>query len=412
MLASEAELEGWRNPPTPLVSVVVPVFNQIQITLQCLRAVVGAAANPETLELVVVDDASTEPGVERLRQHPGITCHTNCKNVGFIGSCNKGASLSRGRYLVFLNSDTLVTPGWLESLLARLEEPGIGLAGACLQYPDGCLQEAGGVVFADGSGWNYGRGGHPDDPRYLSRRDVHYCSGAALALCRERFHDLGGFDPLFAPGYYEDTDLAMRIRASGARVVYEPRSVVVHMEGMSAGTDLTQGMKSSQVVNRGKFHQRWQDTLEARHPSAGTDVDLAIRQAGAGWIVASATGLPDRKFLATLESLAGLGCAVDFFPSADLPAEQVRQMRSRGVTVWSQAWEATGRWLLARIGTGAQAVLTDGSALSGGWLRQVGHDLPGARRLFFAPDMRPQGVFPPEWTPVRDVEEVLALLDA
>lgn len=410
-LADMEAFKAWRNAEVPSVSIIIPVYNQIQTTLECLRAVIGAGSDP-ALELVVVDDASTDTAVQCLQAHGGISYRRNPVNAGFVASCNLGAEIARGRILVFLNSDTLVTPRWLEPLLARLEEPGVGLAGACLQYPDGRLQEAGGVVFTDGSGWNYGRGGHPDDPRYLSRRDVHYCSGAALALCRERFHDLGGFDPLFAPGYYEDTDLAMRIRASGARVVYEPRSVVVHMEGMSAGTDLTQGMKSAQVVNRGKFHQRWQDTLEARHPAAGTDVDLAMRQTGAGWIVASATGLPSGKFLATLASLADRGCAVDFFPGADLPAEQVLQMRSRGVTVWSQAWRATGLWLLARIGAGAKAVLTDGSALSGEWVRKVDHDLPGVRRLLLAPNPGSPGPFPPEWTPVSDAEEILVLLDA
>lgn len=409
VLADQERLDGWRNPEAPLVSVVVPVFNQVPATLECLRAVLGATDDASVLELVVVDDASTEPGIERLREHPGITCHSNRDNVGFVGSCNAGAALARGRYLVFLNSDTLVTPGWLEPLIARLGEPGVGLVGARLQYPDGRLQEAGGLVFADGSGWNYGRGGHPGDPRYLSRRDVHYCSGAALALTRERFLGLGGFDPLFAPGYYEDTDLAMRVRASGARVVYEPESVVVHMEGMSAGTDIARGMKSAQAVNRGKFFERWQEALRGQHPVAGTEADLAVRQAGTGWVVAYASGLPDERFLTTVESLAEHGCAVDLFLDAELPVERVRKARACGVTVWPRAWHATGRWLLTRNGPAARAVLTDGSPESGAWLRQMGGALPTARRLRLVADAGPAGGHVP--TQASGAEEILALLE-
>ena len=409
-LASAKGLADWRNPEAPLVSIVIPVFNQIQVTLECLRAVLGAAEDPAALELIVVDDASTEPGVERLRSHPGITYQRNPENVGFVGSCNTGAGLARGRFLVFLNSDTLVTPGWLEPLLTKLDEPGVGLVGARLQYPDGRLQEAGGLVFADGSGWNYGRGGHPGDPRYLSRRDVHYCSGAALALTRERFLGLGGFDPLFAPGYYEDTDLAMRVRDSGARVVYEPESVVVHMEGMSAGTDIARGMKSAQAVNRGKFFERWQEALRGQHPVAGTEADLAVRQAGIGWVVAYASGLPDERFLTTVESLAEHGCAVDLFLDAELPVERVRKARACGVTVWPRAWRATGRWLLTRNGQAARAVLTDGSPESGVWLRQVGGALPVARRLSLAADAGPAGE--DGAIQVGGAEDILPLLEA
>lgn len=408
VLADPDALASWRNAGSPAVSIVIPVHNQIPTTLECLRSVIGAGSGAP-LELVVVDDASTEPDASRLRGYEGITYHRNDANLGFVGSCNAGALLSRGKFLVFLNSDTLVTPGWLEPLLARLGEPGIGLVGACLQYPDGTLQEAGGLVFADGSAWNYGRGGHPGDPRYLSRRDVHYCSGAVLALTRERYHALGGFDRLFAPGYYEDTDLAMRVRASGARVVYEPESVVVHMEGMSAGTDIAAGMKSAQAVNRGKFQARWCDTLQRKHPAAGSDPDLAVRQAGKGWVVAYTGDVSDSRLFATLEVLAG-DCAVDLFLDAEPSAWQLRQLRARGVTVWPPHWKATGRWLLTRIGSGADVVLTDGSAPSDAWLRQMGADLPAARRLRLVP----AGALAVEagngTSPVSGAEELLELL--
>src|SRR3546814_8563350 len=91
--------------------------------------------------------------------------------------------MARGEYLVCLNNDTVPQPGWLDALLRTFaEHPDAGLAGAQLLYPDGRLQEAGGVVFDDGSGWNYGRHQSPADPRYGYLRDVDYASGAAIAI--------------------------------------------------------------------------------------------------------------------------------------------------------------------------------------------------------------------------------------
>src|SRR5690606_35808004 len=117
-----------------------------------------------------------------------------------------------------------VQPGWLDALIDTFEaQADVGLVGAKLVYPDGRLQEAGGIVFADGSGWNYGRFEDPADPRFNFVREVDYCSGAAIALRATLFGELGGFDTHYAPAYYEDTDLAMQVRARGLRVLYQPR---------------------------------------------------------------------------------------------------------------------------------------------------------------------------------------------
>jgi hypothetical protein len=128
------------------------------------------------------------------------------------------------------------------------------------------LQEAGGVVFSDGSAWNYGRFESPDDPRFASLRDADYCSGAAIAIPSELFRSIGGFDQRYAPAYYEDTDLAFAVRARGKRVVYQPRARVVHLEGITSGTDTGSGIKAYQRRNRSIFAQKWQETL-AHHLS-------------------------------------------------------------------------------------------------------------------------------------------------
>jgi GT2 family glycosyltransferase len=214
----------------------------------------------------VVDDCSPDNTRDWLAGVHNITVLHNRVNRGFVASCNRGGARARGRYLVFLNSDTQVQEGWLTSLLSSFQErPSAGLVGSRLIYPDGRQQEAGGVLSFDGSAWNYGHLDDPYKPQYSYLREVDYCSGAALAIPRALFERLGGFDEHFAPGYYEDADLAMRVRAAGYKVYYQPLSRVVHFEGASAGTDrgpVVTGMKRYQAINRQKFLARWGETIK------------------------------------------------------------------------------------------------------------------------------------------------------
>src|SRR5690606_8948740 len=131
----------------------------------------------------------------------------------------------------------------------------------------GRLQEAGGVVFADGNGWNYGRHGAPDDCRFNYLRDADYLSGAAIAIPRALFASLGGFDTRYAPAYYEDTDLAFAVRAAGRRVLYQPAAMVVHDEGTTSGTDTSSGPKAAQLRNRAVFADKWRDALAQQLPA-------------------------------------------------------------------------------------------------------------------------------------------------
>ncbi len=277
--------------PLPTASIVIPVFNNVDFTQQCLERLQATVAREfDYVQIIVVDDASTdttsaflERWAERDDRHHVLS---NSENRGFVFSCNRGAEIASGDTLVFLNNDTLPMPGWLQPLLALLRDsPDAGVVGGKLLYPDGRLQEAGGVVFSDGSACNFGKGLPAGAPLGSFLREVDYCSGAMLATPRGLFSDLGGFDTRFAPGYYEDTDYCFRVRASGYRVYYQPESVVVHFEGASAGTDGDAGMKRYQAVNRTKFIAKWSDTLKD-HPKPPENYDfetlhqLSVRGAG------------------------------------------------------------------------------------------------------------------------------------
>lgn len=266
--------EGLRLPVSsaPLVSIVIPVHNKRDMTLHALRAVATHSGLP--FEVIVVDDGSTDE-VRRIEHDvEGLRVVRHERAQGFVASCNDGARVARGDYLVFLNNDTEVTPAWLEELLwPFFNQSSVGLVGAQLLFADGRLQESGGIVWASGTPWNVGRGGDPLAPEVSYTRDVDYVSGACLAIPTPLWVQLGGFDAMFSPAYYEDTDLAFRVRAAGFRTVCAPLSRVFHIEGASAGVSVESGMKRYQAINAPKFVERWHPVF-AGHGSEGVRPDL------------------------------------------------------------------------------------------------------------------------------------------
>lgn len=326
----------------PRVSIVIPVYDHLADTLRCLRAL--AAHPPADCEVIVVDDGSGDDSQHLLPAIPGLRYHRRDCNGGFIAACNDGAALARGAVLVFLNNDTIPQPGWLDALLDTFSQyPRAGLVGAQLRDLDGRLQEAGGVVFADGSAWNYGRGGVAADPRFAYLRDADYLSGAAIAIPRAVFQSLGGFDPIYAPAYYEDTDLAFRLRAAGWRVLYQPAAVVVHIEGVTAGTDPTRGVKAYQVRNRTRFAARHADALTLQLPAATVPTPgLLHRRQRQILIIDAATPTPDRdsgslRLLNLMQLLCEEGAHVVFLPADRAHAPGYTEALQRlGVETWYQ----------------------------------------------------------------------------
>ena len=262
-----------------VVSVIIPVYGQCAVTMRCLRSIAATWFDTLKTEIIVVDDCSGDETSRVLATIPGITVLRNARNLGFIRSCNRAASIATGRYLCFLNNDTEVRNAWLDHLVSTADaDSSIGAVGAKLLYPDGRLQEAGNIIWRDGTGWNYGRSDNPADPMFNFKREVDYCSGACLLVKTDLFREVGAFNEDLAPAYYEDADLCFALRERGYKVVYEPRSEVVHYEGVTSGTADAGGAKRHQDLNRPKFLRRWQRVLAEHYENDPENVYVAARR--------------------------------------------------------------------------------------------------------------------------------------
>lgn len=268
---------SFKKEKEPLVSIIIPVYNKWEYTYFCLLAL-KENTKDINYEVIVIDDCSTDFTKEMLSKIKGIKVIRNSSNQGFLRNCNKGADVAKGKYLLFLNNDTIPLKNWLKYLIEIAEkDPKVGAVGAKLIFPSGALQEAGGIVWNHPVhfGWNYGKGHSPDWYEFNYVKEVDYCSGACLLVRRDLFFAVGKFDERYSPAYCEDTDLCFKIRKAGYKVVYQPKSTIIHFEGISSGRDLTSGVKKYQLLNQFKFHEKWKETLEKEHFQPGEHVFLA-----------------------------------------------------------------------------------------------------------------------------------------
>jgi O-antigen biosynthesis protein len=311
-------------PEAPDLTVLVPSYGQVPYTLRCLASI---AANPPraSFEVILADDPMPAPDPQNAlyARVPNLRVITHPENLGFLRSCNRAAQQARGRCLVLLNNDTQVLPGALDALLALADaDPSVGLVGAKLLFPDGTLQEAGGIVWDDGSAWNYGRGQDPARPEFNYVREADYCSAAAVLVPRHVWETLGGFDEAFVPAYCEDSDLAFRIRAAGWRTLYQPRAEVVHYEGVSHGTDTGSGVKAYQIANSRRLAERWATVLQRDHFPKGNEVPRArdkARDRKVVLVIDHYVPEPDRDagsrtMLEHLRTMLAAGWVVKFWP--------------------------------------------------------------------------------------------------
>lgn len=250
----------------PLVSIIIPVHNNFNYTYNCISSILNAD-NPLYYEIILINDLSTDE-TKFLRQkyfknYSNIFVYTNQKINYFVKNCNFAVKKSKGKYIVFLNNDTRVHKNWLYFLIKLVEtDSKIGLVGSKLIFPNGVLQEAGGIVWSNGECQNFGRGDNPNNPEYNYVKEVDYVSGASILIRKSIWEKIGGFDERFVPAYYEDIDLAFELRKNGYKVLYQPKSIVEHYEGLSNGKNISAGIKVYQKINKNKFIEKWKDKLK------------------------------------------------------------------------------------------------------------------------------------------------------
>ncbi len=312
--------------PDPEVSVILVLYNRAELTFQCLRSL--AENGYESLEVIVVDNASSDATPLLLNQLDGVTILRNNANIHFLLAANKGARQARGRYILFLNNDAQVLPGSIEAAVKSIESSrDIGAVGGKIILPDGLLQEAGSIIWRDGSCFGYGRGGNPFAPYYMFRRDVDYCSGAFLLTRRDTFLNMGGFDEAYKPCYYEETDFCLRLWERNLRVVYEPDATILHYEFASSSSPGV--AKEIQARNQSYFFDCHRDRLQhqydpneknllkarnaVKHRHRVLFIDDRVPHPSMG------SGLPRSN--AILLALAKYGCFITFYPTAVIDEE-------------------------------------------------------------------------------------------
>jgi len=279
--AIKCKLSGFLSQPylmlkfpkfeNPVVSLVILTFNKAAITYQCLESLLAHTDVP--YELILVDNGSTDETLSLLDRLENVIIIRNSDNLGFVLGCNKGAKMAKGEHLLFLNNDTVVTPNWLSHLVRTIESyPKCGAVGCKLVWPNGLLQEAGSIIWSDGSALGYGRGDNPFKSEYSYLREVDYCSGACLLVRKDLFWAVGGFDELYAPAYYEDSDLCLGIQKLGYKVVFQPAVTVFHHEFTSSTPDKARELM---MDNQGKFLAKRKDLLYYKESPSLDNVFIA-----------------------------------------------------------------------------------------------------------------------------------------
>jgi len=374
--AAKIEVESAKSmqtiifPPSksPKVSIIVLNYNKGEYTFNCLSSV-QRNTKPGSYEIILVDNGSTEEKSKQiLKRLKNAKVLTPSENLGFIKGNNYASKFARGEYILFLNNDTIVLQGWLDALLRTFEiHDKVGAVGSKLIYPDGTLQEAGSIIWNDGSGKGYGRNeSDPTKPEYNFVREVDYCSGASLMVRRELFAEVGGFNEFYAPAYFEDADLCFSLRKRGYKVLYNPFSIVVHYEGVTSTRDPLNptGTKRFEIENRPKFASIWKEELERRLPPLQANQLYArdLRKGPSvlifdGWIPQSDKSSGDFRSYTITEILSQLGCKVTMYISHFQESEYANALRELGVEIIPESYIPVDQFLKDRAGYYTLAVI-------------------------------------------------------
>jgi GT2 family glycosyltransferase/glycosyltransferase involved in cell wall biosynthesis len=399
-LPAPAGLVGPHDDQPVRVSLILPAYNKWILTLNCLRSLAVAEHGASGFEVILADDASTDETPQIAARNPWLRHVRLERNSGFVDNCNHAAAQARGEVLLFLNNDTLVGNGWLGALLATLRRrPGAGVVGSQVYGSDGGLLESGGILWGNGDVWNHGRGFGPERWFELDHeREVDYVSGCAMAIRRELWQQLGGFDTLYRPAYCEDADFCLRAREAGQTVLVQPQSRILHLEGLSNARSTDAGLKRYQLTNLEQLRRRWSRELLTEQPIDMSQQLLAsdrgLRRGPVALVVDHYFPTPDRDAgsrctQALVSSLLALGFKVIFLPENFAPMESYRRrLEGWGVLCLhghqlSQCWP---EWLGKQIER-LDLILYNRPHITARFLPTLSRLFPEAHRLYNTHDL-------------------------
>ena len=264
------------GPCVPRVSIIIPTLgcSLLRCCLESLHRNIEAHLAHEVI-VVANGTSAVEKAAEAVAGVPNVRLITSAANLGFGGGCNRGAAESSAEFLVFLNDDLEILPGWLETLVETADRRAdVGAVGSLVLFPDGTIQEAGSLAWRDGSTLCVNRGVSAEANPYTFVRQVHYCSGCSLLVRRQAWSLLGGFDPRYFPAYYEDVDLCFGLARAGYRTLFQPRSRAIHRETSSSTTPRRDYLV---LRNRETFRLKWTRELAACEPVAPAEPRAVAR---------------------------------------------------------------------------------------------------------------------------------------
>jgi GT2 family glycosyltransferase len=321
----------------PLVSIIIPVYNRSSVTKSCLEALRVSGALLLEPEIIVADDASSDDTREVVESFPGVRVLSNPYNLGFIRNCNRAAAHSGGTYLVFLRNDAIVLAGWLDWLIATVEErPFAGCVGSQVLLPSGKLSEAGSLLARGGLAYEYGYDDAPEAPRYNYVRPVDFNGGGSLLVRRRLFYAIGGFAETYAPAPIDDSDFGLAVWERGFQCLYQPRSRLVHVDYMASGRERSERIYRR---NRPRFVRRWAAEL-ARLPSVMRDdagrpaLEVAARHRCGSRSLLVVDERPYAPYVRReLLAAKAAGVHVSYAPAAEFTLPQRRDLQQEGIEV-------------------------------------------------------------------------------
>jgi FkbM family methyltransferase len=262
----------------PYFSVVISAYGGFSYNIRVLEMLEHAAHYTKAktgvgIEVVVIDNGSSDETVRLEKYINGIVFRSVSPNIGFPRACNLGASLASGSYLVFLNNDVEVEPDVFVRLYEAVEADKGDVAcfgGAILQF-DGSIQDLGSGIWRDGVTQGYFRNEPPTRYAFTYPRDVDYVAGCFFCISAAEFRTFGGFDERYSPGYYEESDLALRLWKAGRRSRIYPDIGIYHLEFGTFSSSAPEASTELMVKNRAVFAQRHKDVLDRRPEFSTTE---------------------------------------------------------------------------------------------------------------------------------------------